>query len=37
MNKIIPAVEVLNSTRKFATVASTFSITSNARRTEMNT
>jgi hypothetical protein len=37
MNKIIPAVDVLNSTEKFATAASTLSVTSSAIRTERTT
>jgi hypothetical protein len=37
MNKIIPVVEVLNSTTKLAIELSRFSMTSNARRTETTT
>jgi len=37
MNKKIPTVDVLNSTKKFATAASTLSVTSSAMRTERTT
>jgi len=35
MNKLMPAVEVLNCTRKRATMAYTFSIPSKTRKTEI--
>ena len=37
MNKKIPTVDVLNPTKKFATAASTLSVTSSAMRTERTT
>jgi hypothetical protein len=35
MNKLMPVVEVLNCARKRATMASTFSIASKTRKTEI--